>query len=141
MGTPESGCHEKGEIPVDGFTDDNGLGMSYYALFMRYLGLKAFGGNQGDKVSYQVKLKESYQDAVLAIRYRTLQDEGDVIFQSNVGTIHFAATKEGGICYVPIGKISDKEFIFKMEAFSEQSNGIMLDFYVFVKNQTKRKSE
>lgn len=105
---------KKGEIPVDGFTDDNGLGMSYYALFMRYLGLKAFGGNQGDKVSYQVKLKESYQDAVLAIRYRTLQDEGDVIFQSNVGTIHFAATKESGICYVPIGKISDKEFIFKM---------------------------
>ena len=69
---------KKGEIPVDGFTDDNGLGMSYYALFMRYLGLKAFGGNQGDKVSYQVKLKESYQDAVLAIRYRTLQDEGDL---------------------------------------------------------------
>ena len=62
MGTPESGCHEKGRDPVDGFTDDNGLGMSYYALFMRYLGLKAFGGNQGDKVSYQVKLKESYQD-------------------------------------------------------------------------------
>ena len=30
---------------------------------------------------------------MLAIRYRTLQDEGDVIFQSNVGTIHFAATK------------------------------------------------
>ena len=25
---------------------------------------------------------------------------------------------------VAIGKISDKEFIFKMEAFSEQSNGI-----------------
>lgn len=73
---------KKGEIPVDGFTDDNGLGMSYYALFMRYLGLKAFGGNQGDKVSYQVKLKESYQDAVLAIRYRTLQDEGDVIFKA-----------------------------------------------------------
>ena len=25
---------KKGEIPVDGFTDDNGLGMSYYALFI-----------------------------------------------------------------------------------------------------------
>lgn len=129
---------KKGEIPVDGFTDDNGLGMSYYALFMRYLGLKAFGGNQGDKVSYQVKLKESYQDAVLAIRYRTLQDEGDVIFQSNVGTIHFAATKESGICYVPIGKISDKEFIFKMEAFSEQSNGIMLDFLCVCEKSDKK---
>ena len=106
--------------------------------FMRYLGLKAFGGNQGDKVSYQVKLKESYQDAVLAIRYRTLQDEGDVIFQSNVGTIHFAATKESGICYVPIGKISDKEFIFKMEAFSEQSNGIMLDFLCVCEKSDKK---
>lgn len=129
---------KKGEILVDGFTDDNGLGMSYYALFMRYLGLKAFGGNQGDKVSYQVKLKESYQDAVLAIRYRTLQDEGDVIFQSNIGTIHFAATKESGICYVPIGKISDKEFIFKMEAFSEQSNGIMLDFLCVCEKSDKK---
>lgn len=130
---------KKGEIPVDGFTEDNGLGMSYYAMMLKHLGLNGFGGNIGDKVSYRIHLSGQYENAVLCIRYRTLQNEEAVVFNTNYGKVTFrASSHEAAICQIPLGELNEKEFYLEMENTEERNNGVMLDcFCICEKTETE----
>lgn len=120
---------KKGEVFIEDFTDGNGLGCSYYIMLVKHWNLKWFGGECGDTVSYKKVLKKPYENAVLNIRYKTMQDKESVSFSSRFGRILFEPSSTPAMCRIPLGKLESGDFQFTMEADGMAGNGVFLDFF------------
>ena len=72
-------------------------------------------------------LENSYQDAVLTIRYSTYQTDEDVVFDSNYGPICFKACKTAETVSVPVSRLEKGEFRLEMSSRGTDGNGVMFD--------------
>lgn len=118
---------KRGEIHNNEFLDGKGLGEIMYYFMFPHLELKPFGGEAGDKVSYNKKVK-SYEDAVISIRYRTVNTSTAVAFKSNFGVVEFQPTKALEITTIEVGKIEEgNDFVFQLNALGCETNGIEID--------------
>lgn len=95
-----------------------GLGDRCDNAHVHYLGLKPFGCEAGDRVSYTLSA-EGINNPVVAIRYRTVT-EGDAVFEINSVKTVFKNTDELAFIEAPFDE--------KLELVSLGGAGIELDF-------------
>lgn len=117
----------KGEQFRPDFTEGMALAETFYAMMYRNQGTKMFGGNAGDRLIYDRTLNDSYQNAVLTIRYSTYQTDEDVIFDSNYGQICFKACKTAETVTVPLSCLEKGKFRLEMVSRGTEENGVMFD--------------
>lgn len=117
----------KGEQFHPDFTGGMALAETFYAMMNLERGAKVFGGNIGDRLVYNRILDDSYQNAVLTIRYTTYQTDEDVIFDSNYGPVCFKACKTAETVIVPLDHLEKGEFHLEMISRGTEENGVMLD--------------
>ncbi len=70
---------------------------------VHYLGLKPFGCEKGDKVSYKIDVSDDFKNPVFAIRYKTVGDS-DAKFNMNAREIVFPKSDELTVIYLPYEK-------------------------------------
>ena len=117
--------YKKGEFIDKAFVGQKGLGDRAGKWHMPYKVLKPFGGEKGDEVSYTVKLSNTYENAVLALRYRT----SDIFYEQGkqVGvhyinskntatfilngktTLELPPSDELRTIYIHLGRLTEKE--------------------------------
>ena len=78
---------KKGEFIDKSFTAEKGLGDRAEKWHMPHRVIKPFGAEAGDKVCYKAELENSYENAVLTLRYRT-------------SDIHYEQGKQVGVHYI-----------------------------------------
>ena len=78
---------KKGEFIDKAFTAEKGLGDRAEKWHMPHRVIKPFGAEAGDTVSYRKELTNSYENAVLTLRYRT-------------SDIHYEQGKQVGVHYI-----------------------------------------
>lgn len=139
--TPRPWDHEtmdamhKGEFFDDRFFDHRGLGdrdNNRYIL-PKYSKL---GEEKGDRISYKIDVKNDYNDAVLAIRYRTTSVKFSD-FTINGKAFNFKACDDLEIAYLPLGKI--EKGVFSLELVSLGTGGIEFDFFAISESEDKEK--
>lgn len=121
--------YRKGEVKIPEFTDGRGLGETWYSLMLSHLKQGMYGAEKGDFVSYQTRLAEDYEDAVLTVRYRTVRGRSDVAFSSAYGRLVFEKTTKPRMAALSLGKLSKGEFRFEMTACGAIEDGVILDFF------------
>ena len=130
---------KKGEVFIEDFTDGNGLGASYYIMLAKHWDLKWFGGDRGDTAAYKIQLKNRYKNAVLSIRYKTMQNQEKVSFTSRFGSVVFEPTSTPAMCRIPLGALEAGEFQFRLEAIGTLGNGVFLDFFAITEEEEAEK--
>lgn len=139
----------KGEFTDKRFTSERGLGDRAEKWHMPHKVLKPFGGEKGDEVKYTLKVKNDYENAVLAIRYRTsdihyeqgkqvgvhyICSENTAIFTLNGDKqISFAPTDELKIALFELGKIKKGEM--PLHLVSEGTGAAEFDFIVLCEKE------
>lgn len=111
------------------FTDGNALGETFYAMMFQDLKMKMFGGSAGDRLVYVKDLENSYENAVLTVRYATYQPEEPVRFSCSCGEFVFPAGKAPVTASFPLGKLDAGTFRLEMTALGTKSNGILFDCF------------
>ena len=139
---------KKGEFADNAFVDGFGLGDRAGKWHMPHRYLAPFGGEKGDCVSFTVECKNDYENAVLAIRYRTSDihySQGkmvgvDLINSKNTATfmlgdkrIEFAPSDELAMKIVHLGKISAGEFRFSL--VSQGTGAAEFDFFCITEKE------
>lgn len=125
----------RGEIHNSHFVDGNGIGEIMYYFMFPHLELKPFGGEAGDRVSYSKGIKD-YEDAVITIRYRTVNNTDSVKFNSNFGVIEFEVRKELGVTTLEVGRIDGKNsFYLELCALGSETNGIEIDYIIITEKE------
>ena len=104
-----------------------GLGDRCDNSHVLHLGLKPFGCEKGDKVSYKLSA-ENIKNPIMAIRYKTVT-EGDAKFSINGKETFFPHSDDLNIVYVPF--CENPEFI------SLGGAGIEFDFFAVIENDDK----
>lgn len=144
---------KKGEFLDKAFVGGKGLGDRAGKWHMPYKVLKPFGGEKGDEVSYTLKVKNDYKNAVLALRYRT----SDIYYEQGkqVG-VHYINSKNTAefllngkttvvltssddlrITYIHIGKVDKGEL--KLKFISLGTGAAEFDFLCLTENWDKDK--
>lgn len=134
--------HKKGEFADFRFVNGFGLGDRADKWHMPHKYLPPFGGEKGDCVSFTVKVKENYENAVLAVRYRTSGIEyvsGKMVgvnlvegkttssFLMNKNTrLDFEPTDEPAIKCFDLGKVEKGDLKITLEALG--TGGAEFDF-------------
>lgn len=135
--------YKKGEFIDKAFVSQRGLGDRAGKWHMPYKVLKPFGGEKGDEVSYTVKLRNSYDNAVLALRYRTsdifyeqgkqvgvhyINSKNTATFLLNEKTtVDLSPCDELRIIYIHLGKFN-KDDELKLEFVSLGTGAAEFDF-------------
>lgn len=120
---------KKGEFLDNRFTFGKGLGDRAEKWHMPHRVLKPFGAEEGDKADFSLTLEHEYENAVLAVRYRTsdiryIQGKMtgvDYITSQNTATFDILGKElslepcdELRIAYVKLGRVSKGEFSFSL---------------------------
>ncbi len=142
---------KKGEFIDKAFTFEKGLGDRAEKWHMPHRVLKPFGAEKGDKVSYKVKLKNSYNNAVLTLRYRTsdiFYEQGKQVgvhYINSKNTASFALNSTTNVSlppcdelqfmYIPLGKLDCGEL--KLEFVSTGTGAAEFDFLAITESDDK----
>lgn len=139
---------KKGEFLDNRFTGGKGLGDRAEKWHMPHRILKPFGGEKGDKASFKTVLSSSYENAVLAIRYRTsdikyenkitdgvyyINSENTATFNILGKKLELSACDEPQIVCLSLGKLSEGEFTF--ELVSEGTGAAEFDFFAICEKE------
>ncbi len=144
---------KKGEFLDKAFVGQKGLGDRAGKWHMPYKVLKPFGGEKGDEVSYKISIQHDYENAVLALRYRT----SDIFYEQGkqVG-VHYINSKntaqfmlngkttvvltpsdEPRITFIHLGALSKGEIELKFESLG--TGAAEFDFLAVAENKEKDK--
>lgn len=121
----------KGEFFDDRFFEHRGLGdrdNNRYIL-PKYPKL---GEEKGDRIEYGFELKNSYENAVLAIRYANSSVKASG-FTINGKAFHFAPCGDLAICFFELGRLDAGNF--DLTLVSEGTAGIEFDFFVICEKE------
>ena len=143
--------YKKGEFADHKFVDGFGLGDRAGKWHMPHRYLPPFGCEKGDCTTLTISNNTEFENAVLAVRYRTsgIRYEQGKMVGVNVTTgdtvssfilndnIHldFEPTDELKIAYFDIGKVNAEDFGIKLEALG--TGGIEFDFFCICENEDK----
>lgn len=126
---------KKGEVKVTDFTEGTGLGDTYYSFMASHLQFKMFGGDAGDQVTYRRQFKNSYEDAVLLVRYKTVFEGETVVFHTAFGKLEFVPAKTPKMLAIPLGRLEAGEFELTLTAEGAQKNGVVLDCFCITEKE------
>lgn len=124
----------KGEFFDDRFCERQGLGDrddNRYIL-PKYSKL---GEEQGDRITYTFNLKNSYSDALLAVRYCT-PGNGDSSFVLNGKRMIFPQSTDMNIVFFSLGELSPGKF--PLELISKGGGSIEFDFFAIIENADRK---
>lgn len=136
---------KKGEFRSPNFVGESGLGDRVGKWHLPHKHIPSFGGENGDTVCYRLNVTENFENAVLAIRYRTtdvhhIQGEmagvnlvkvkKNSVFKINGQKVVFKATDEPDVAFVPFGKVGKGET--ELCFVSEGEGAIELDFIALI---------
>ena len=143
---------KKGEFFDKRFTAEKGLGDRAEKWHMPHRVIKPFGGEKGDEVSYTVNLKNSYDNAVIALRYRTsdifyeqgkqvgvhyINSKNTATFMLNgKTTVELTPSDEPKIIYIHLGKLTEEEL--KLSFVSLGTGAAEFDFLAVTENTILR---
>ncbi len=141
----------KGEFTDKRFISERGLGDRAEKWHMPHKVLKPFGGEKGDNVKYTFDVKNSYNNAVLAIRYRTSDihyEQGKQVgvhYINSENTATFILNKEKEISlsptddlkihFVELGKVSEGEMKLCLESIG--TGAAEFDFFAICEKESK----
>lgn len=117
----------KGMFADKDFYLGKGLGDRCENYHVHFLGLKPFGCEKGDKVSYKIPA-DGFVNPVIAVRYKTVTD-GDGVFSMNGNTVTLKHSERLTFAYLPY----EEEFTLE----SSGAAGVELDFFAVVENDEK----
>lgn len=120
----------KGEFFDDRFCEHQGLGdrdNNRYIL-PKYSKL---GEEAGDKITYVFDMKNSYSDALLAVRYRT-PGESDSEFSVNGKTVVFPQSDAMSISFFELGELKTGEF--PLALVSNGTGSVEFDFLAIIES-------
>ncbi|MDO4846613.1 MAG: trehalase family glycosidase [Clostridiaceae bacterium] len=115
----------RGEFFDDRFYEHRGLGdrdNNRYIL-PKYPKL---GEEAGDRIEYRFELENDYNDAVMAVRYRTTSDKSSG-FEINGKTVSFAPCDSPMTAFVELGRL--EKGTFDLTLVSKGTGGIEFDFF------------
>ncbi len=143
---------KKGEFADKAFVDGFGLGDRAGKWHMPHRYLAPFGGVAGDNVTYTIECKNDYEDAVLAIRYRTsdihyeqgkqvgvnlINSQKTATFMLGDKKIEFTPADDLTMKFVPLGKISKGDFDFSLVATG--TGAAEFDFFCITEKEDAEK--
>ena len=143
---------KKGEFADNAFVGGFGLGDRAGKWHMPHRYQPPFGAVKGDNVSFTINCKNDYENAVLAIRYRTSDihyQQGkmvgvNLINSKNTATfmlgdirVEFAPSDDLAMKYVPLGKISKGDFNFSLVATG--TGAAEFDFFCITEKEDAEK--
>ena len=133
---------KKGEFADNRFVGGFGLGDRAGKWHMPHRYLPPFGSEKGDSLSLTLRCDNSFENAVLAVRYRTsdinyeqgkmvgvnyIPSEKSSAFLLNGEKTVFAPTDELATVLIPLGKVEKGDFKISLEALG--TGGIEFDFF------------
>ena len=133
---------KKGEFADNRFVGGFGLGDRAGKWHMPHRYLPPFGSEKGDSFSLTLRCDNSFENAVLAVRYRTsdinyeqgkmvgvnyIPSEKSSAFLLNGEKTVFAPTDELSTVFIPLGKVEKGDFKISLEALG--TGGIEFDFF------------
>lgn len=123
----------RGEITGDEFTSHYGLGDNTRKQY-RLKDFPAFGTTKGDAVNYKYDLSYNFDNPVLAVRYRSA-DENNASFLLNGKEIILNNSSDFYIEYFPI------EANGSIELISNGTGGVEIDFLCIIEKNDKIRTE
>ncbi len=143
---------KKGEFFDKRFTAEKGLGDRAEKWHMPHRVIKPFGAEKGDRVRYLCQLNNSYENAVLAIRYRTsdifyeqgkqvgvhyINSTNTATFLLNGRPISLEPCDDPEIVFVEIGKIEKGEF--EISLVGQGTGAAEFDFFAITEKEDSDK--
>lgn len=141
--------YKKGEFEDERFIGGFGLGDRAGKWHMPHRFIPPFGGAKGDTVSYKVDIPETYEDAVLTVRYRTssINYEQGKMVGVNMTTGDNAAefmlndtyklllipSDELAFAYIPLGKLEKGKIQLNFTALG--TGGAEFDFFCITEKE------
>lgn len=142
---------KKGEFFDKRFVGEKGLGDRAEKWHMPHRVIKPFGAEKNDRVHYCIKTERDYENALLAIRYRTsdifyeqgkqvgvhyINSENTAIFTLNgEKTVSLAPCDNPKIIFVPMGRIA--KGTFELSLVAEGTGAAEFDFFALVEEKDK----
>ncbi|MBQ7296178.1 MAG: hypothetical protein IJW86_08325 [Clostridia bacterium] len=141
---------KKGEFLDKAFVGGKGLGDRAEKWHMPHRVLKPFGATKGDTVRYNISSDKDFDNAVLAVRYRTsdiyyqqgkqvgvyyINSDKTAIFTLNGEKVEFPPCDTPEIKYIFLGKVTKGNL--ELEFTSEGTGAIELDFMVIAEKEDK----
>ena len=132
------------------FVDGKGLGDRAEKWHMPHKVIEPFGATKGDKVKYTININEDFENAVLAIRYRTsdiyyeqgkqvgvhyISSDRVATFTLGNKAIEFSPCDTPEIKYVFLGKVA--KGILEFELIGEGTGAAEFDFFAIVEDSDK----
>ena len=123
--------YKKGEFADNRFVGGFGLGDRAGKWHMPHRYLPPFGATKGDSASFTIRCENTYENAVLAVRYRTSDIEyvqGEMVgvslvnstktatFVINGNEISFEPTDDLRTVFIPVGRVEKGDFGISMTA-------------------------
>ena len=145
---------KKGEFADNRFVGGFGLGDRAGKWHMPHRYLPPFGSEKGDSLSLTLHCNDSFENAVLAVRYRTsdikyeqgkmvgvnyIPSEKSSAFLLNGEKTVFAPTDELATVHIPLGRVEKGDFKISLEALG--TGGIEFDFFCICENNDLSKIE
>ncbi len=140
---------KKGEFADNRFVGGFGLGDRAGKWHMPHRYLPPFGATKGDRVRLTIESKHDYENAVLAIRYRTSDihyEQGKMVGVNLIPgektasfllngdrQIDFLPTDEPQIILIPVGKVSKGTFPIALEAIG--TGAAEFDFFCLLEEK------
>ncbi len=143
---------KKGEFLDKAFVSGKGLGDRAEKWHMPHRVIEPFGATKGDRVKYSINIDKDFDDAVLAIRYRTsdiLYKQGKQVgvyyivsdktatFTFGDKTVRLSPCNEPEIKYLFLGKLG--KGALEIELIAEGSGAAEFDFFAITEGCDKDK--
>ncbi len=143
---------KKGEFLDKAFVGGKGLGDRAEKWHMPHKVIEPFGATKGDRVKYTINIDKDFDDAVLAIRYRTsdiFYEQGKQVgvhyilsdktatFTLGDKTIEFTPCDKPVIKYLSLGKLGKGTLEF--ELIAEGTGAAEFDFFAITESCDKEK--
>ncbi len=141
---------KKGEFLDKSFVGGRGLGDRAEKWHMPHRVFEPFGAIKGDKVRYSISIDKDFDNAVLAIRYRTsdihyeqgkqvgvyyINSAKTAVFTVNNKIVELTPCSSPEIAYLSLGKVLKGEMNF--ELISEGCGGAEFDFMAIIESDDK----
>lgn len=141
---------KKGEFLDKSFVGGKGLGDRAEKWHMPHRVIEPFGAEKNDKVTYKINVEQDFQNAVLAIRYRTsdiyyeqgkqvgvhyINSNKTATFALNGEIVHLSPCDEPQIKFISLGKVSKGNFV--LEFLSQGTGAVEFDFFAIIDEADK----
>lgn len=142
---------KKGEFFDKRFVGEKGLGDRAEKWHMPHRVIKPFGAEENDRVSYTININNDYENAVLAVRYRTsdifyeqgkqvgvhyINSENTAEFAvDGFGTLTLSPCDDPETAYLFLGKVSKGELKLKLTA--KGTGAAEFDFFCICEEKDK----